>query len=240
MKRIYHLLALTLIAFTSVITASCVFSENISGDGHKVTSNREVTPFIGVSASAGVEVNITMGDKEEVVVECDENLQKYVKVEVENKILHISKKSPFLFNSKIKVHVTAKIIERLESSSGSIINVNNEIDGDMLKIEASSGAVLNATTKTKYLTCDASSGSIIKLIGSTSVISIECSSGSQIDANGLSAETAKFDCSSGSNASVQVLEEIEGEATSGAHVSVKGKPKMHKVHSSSGGGFDFE
>ena len=86
MKRVVFVL------FTSMLfLTSCFFPLNgIKGDGNVVSQERTASGFYGISINGAANVNVQHGEDYKVVVTTDNNLQKFVLVEVKNDIVHIN------------------------------------------------------------------------------------------------------------------------------------------------------
>ncbi len=97
--------------FAAVILSSCHFNFTIGedGNGNVVTEERTLnSDFDQVKGSAGLEVLLTQGDENKVVVEADENLMQYIETDVENGMLHITTSENIGRSNSKKVYVTFK------------------------------------------------------------------------------------------------------------------------------------
>lgn len=232
------------VAFISIFLLqslnSCSSLEVIYGSGIIVSSNREVSGFNAIKTSFGIEIFVTQTDSEAVRIETDDNLQEYVKVEVKERELKISKEKAFMLKGRIKAYVSVKSLEKIDASSGAHVKTENQILTDIMKIDASSGADIKMDIVTKYLKGNSSSGSHIHLKGIGQVIDMQSSSGAGIHAEALLSETARANTSSGAHIEIYAKEEVIAEASSGGQIKVFGNPASRNVKKSSGGGVDFE
>ncbi len=197
-----------------------VITENISSNG--ATQVRNVGPFSGISVSGGIKVNFTQGNNQSVVVDTDSDKQKYVMTEVKNGILMISVDYKKNMNfKKLLVTVEAPELTSAKISSGSLFTGLNTINANDFVIQVSSGANLNADLNVKNTTnLDISSGSSVTLDLNTKNFEFEGSSGSSATIRG-NAENTIFRTSSASSVNAQSLISKNGTATASSGSTIK-------------------
>ena len=123
----------------------------------------------------------------------------------------------------------------MNASSDSDINSKNTLNGETLKVKASSGSDVNLDIHYKNFSVDASSGSDARIIGKTKNLEVEASSGSDIKAQDLESVICNVKVSSGSDATVSVSEELYAKASSGGDIRYYGNPQIKDINESSGG-----
>ena len=233
MKTLKNLIMLMLVAVVGVNTAA------FAGNSDK-TENRNVKNFNGIKVSTGIDLYITMGNSEEVKIVADDDIIDDIVTEVKNGTLHIylEKDNWFSwggFNKTRKAYVTVKQLESIDASSGSDVRSENTLKGDELDIEASSGSDVNLDLVYKNVSLKTSSGSDAKLTGKAKYFTAAASSGSDIVARDFETEKCRIRASSGSDATVNVSDELEAKASSGADIRYYGNPKSRDTDESSGG-----
>jgi len=234
MKTLKNLIMLMLVAVVGVNTAA------FAGTSDK-TENRNVKNFNGIKVSTGIDLYITMGNSEEVKIVADDDIIDDIVTEVKNGTLHIyqEKDNNWFswggFNKTRKAYVTVKQLESIDASSGSDVRSENTLKGDKLDIEASSGSDVNLDLVYKNVSLKTSSGSDAKLTGKAKYFTASASSGSDIVARDFETEKCRVSASSGSDATVNVSDELEANASSGADIRYYGNPKSRDTDESSGG-----
>lgn len=224
-------LALSIIAGIGITTA---------GNSDK-TENRNVGNFKAVKVSTGIDLYISMGTSEEVKIVADDEIIDELITEVKDGTLKIyMKQSNNWFNWNTgnqtrKAYVTVKELEAIEASSGSDVKSENTLKGEDLKVRASSGSDVEIDVYYKNVWLDTSSGSDAKISGKTKTFEAEASSGSDIKAHELESKICKVSVSSGSDATVNVTDELYAKASSGADVHYYGNPQVKDIDESSGG-----
>ncbi len=204
--------------------------------------NRKVKDFDVVNVSAGIELILTMGDRESVRIEADESIIDEIITEVKGNTLHIYRKSGNWFNifnwrrqKSVKAYVTAINLRGIDASSGSDVKSENMLEGDRLDVRASSGSsvILNIVYKDVVLGC--SSGADIRMSGKAKTVEADASSGADINARALEAVICRASASSGADIAVYATGEIHAKASSGADIRYYGNPEIKNIEESSGG-----
>ncbi len=213
MKTILVSFAVMLLAISSA-TAQKVMNEDNA-------EKRTVGSFHAIEVSAGIQVIITKGDKEELAVAAsDKELINKVETVVKNGVLKISRQSDWKFwenfkNPRIKVYVSYTNLDGLEASSGASIK-GSGIDLNKLFVHQSSGA-------------------FIELSGSADNLEVSGNSGSQFNGYDLKTVTCNADVNSGANIKVNVSKEISAKANSGGSIRYKGDGSIRDINVNSGG-----
>jgi hypothetical protein len=224
--------------FSLFFTALVFGFTALAGNTDK-TETRNVSNFKGVDVSAGIDLYITMGETESVKIVADDDIIDRIITEVKDGVLHIYVKQNNWFNwsgkETRKAYVTVKELNRIEASSGADVISENTLKGEGLKISVSSGANVNVDVYYKNLDVNASSGSDAKIRGKVKNLTADSSSGSDINAGELESVFCKASASSGSDVTVNVSDELQANASSGADVKYYGNPSVKDINESSGG-----
>lgn len=211
-----------------------------AGNSYK-TENRNVSNFNAVKVSTGIDLFITMGTTESVKIVADDDIIDELITEVKDGTLKIyMKQSNNWFNWNTgnqtrKAYVTVKELQAIDASSGSDVRSENTLKGEDLKVRSSSGSDIEIDVYYKNVWLDTSSGSDAKISGKTKTFEAEASSGSDIKAQELESKICKVSVSSGSDATVNVTDELYAKASSGADVRYYGNPQVKDIDESSGG-----
>ncbi|CAN5753072.1 head GIN domain-containing protein [soil metagenome] len=207
-----------------------------SGSGNIVTEKRNTGAFTGVSVGGGFEVEIKHGDQEEVTVEADDNLIKYIHTDVSDGQLKIKIEQINMHDAHLKVYITSPGLKNIKASAAADVLVKDELkSGAAIHLEVSSGAIIKTAINAPEVELDASSGGEIEVSGRTRDLNAAASSGSNLKAKELLSENVVVEASSGSNATVHASVKIDASASSGARVRYHGgAADVHKSASSGG------
>ncbi len=229
----------TKLLFTIFLSIISLIGSALPGNSDK-TEMRQVSNFNGIKVSTGIDLYITMGSSEEVKIVANDEIIDNLITEVKDGTLHIYMKQNNWFNwnngnKTMKAYVTVKELQKVDASSGSDVKSENTLKGEDLKVSASSGSDVELDIYYKNFSLDTSSGSDAKITGKTKNFEAEASSGSDINAKELESVICKVKVSSGSDAEVNVSEELYAHASSGADVRYYGNPQVKDIDESSGG-----
>lgn len=220
MKKIAILAGIILLAAITMAVAK----ETIEGNKNVVKEERTVKNFTKVSVSNGIDLYLTQGNENKLVLEVDENLLKHIKTEVKNGMLRIYSEKNIRKPKSLKAHLTFKSLEHIKGSSGADIYAEDGIEADQMEVDMSSGSDMKIKLKANKAEFDMSSGSdaIVKFEGK--ILDIDASSGSDLDIK------------------ANDLDDIEIDLSSGSDVTIEGSAKKMTLNASSGSdlkAFDF-
>ncbi len=230
-------ITLLLIAST-IFFSSCNFNINTGkeGNGNVVKEMRNASEdFDEIIGNRGLEIILTKGETNSIEVESDENLQKHIKTSISDGRLEITTDENLSGSATKKIYVTFKLLKMIDASSGAEIDVKGQLKNEILTLEASSGAAIEADIFSKEINVKTSSGAQISVSGKASQLIAKASSGGNIRAKDLTVATAKADASSGGDITVTVQDRLDSEASSGGQISYYGNPQEINSNNSSSG-----
>lgn len=221
-----------------VLTTGFSLSTALAGNSDQ-TETRNVKGFNAIKVSTGIDLYLTMDDKEAVKLVADDEIIDKIRTEVKDGTLHIYIKNSWFNwngnNKTRKAYVSVKELSKLHASSGSDVKTENTLKGETLEVKASSGSDMELDVHYKNLTLDTSSGSDARLSGKVKTFMAEASSGSDIKAKGLNTQICKLRASSGSDIAITVSDELYARASSGGDITYSGNPQVRDTDESSGG-----
>lgn len=207
-----------------------------NGNGNVITQERGVSEnFTGVRGSAGMNVFLTQGSENEIVVEADENLLPYIETTVEDGKLHITTSENIGRAKAKKVYVTFIALNNIEASSGAEVTGNSVIKSENLSLRSSSGGELKVEVFSKDLSVQSSSGGEIDIAGKASNFVAKASSGGEVDAKKLLTLSCKAKVSSGGEIVVNVRDTLDSQVSSGGEIKYYGNPASVKSNKSTSG-----
>src|SRR5690606_5796800 len=96
----------------------------VTGNGNITEQQRSVDSFEKVKVKRGLNVFITQGESEKLMVRADENLLEYIETDVEDNTLTITTSANIRNPKSLKVFVTITDISEINATAGS--NVDSE------------------------------------------------------------------------------------------------------------------
>lgn len=186
---------------------------SVSGSGNIEKETRDVGDFRSIDVGGVFRVEATAQKDKSVEVEADDNLLPLIKTEVRGGTLYINADKRLRSSSQIVIRVSAPNIDSINSSGVANVSVSN-VKNDKLGI-------------------DASGASKVSVQGETSQLTIDVSGASHIDADSLTALTARIGASGASNVLVNASNELNVDASGASKVIYSGTARVTK--STSGG-----
>ncbi len=183
--------------------------------------------FNSVKISGNIEAVLKKSDNNGVEVEMLEGEREKLKLSVEEGRLFMKIKSNG-WSSKGKAKVTIfynGAISSVNMSAGSRVSSTEELTGDKIKIDVSSGASAEIGLSVTKAVLSVSSGGSLNASGDANKVNVECSSGGSVVAMDLKAKKVNAEVSSGGSIKVYAMESINAEASSGGSIVYGGNPK---------------
>ena len=220
----------------ALLLNSCVFvAPSIRGNGKVVEINRTVDKFDEIKVSRGMNVYISQGDEQKVVVKADENILQAISTKVENGVLKITTTERIRNAKSKKVYVHVNELDNIIATAGSNVYSETEIANDVLDLTCSAGSNMRLDIHADKVSASATAGANLFLKGEAYKGDLSASAGSNIKAGELKVIDCNAKASSGANIWVEVSGSFSGKASSGANVFYSGDSRTINVSSSSGG-----
>lgn len=150
--------------FLLLLAVPLLFSQ-VRGNGNVEKQERSMGDFTGIEVRSGIDLIVMQGDRTNVVIETDENLQEYIITEVESGILkiYVKKNSRIYKSSAMDAHVTVNQLNRLSVSGGGDVQSQGLINADDINIALSGGGDLQFDLKATRAKCAVSGGGDVSL-----------------------------------------------------------------------------
>ena len=253
------LAAAIIFVMCSMMTSGCFFAfEEIRGSGDVVREERQVRNFSGVKVCNQGDLKIELGDKEQLIIEAEDNLMEYIDTWVEDGVLKIgTKRNINLRNKKaIRYYLTAKSLDYLGvSSSGSItapkmkaddfsvrISSSGDIKVDAIEAESvsvgvsSSGEVYIGELNADELSVRISSSGDIEIDeGRVKEQTVHISSSGHYDGRDVESLSADVKISSSGNARIWAKDYLDADLSSSGDLYYRGDPEKFSQRESSSG-----
>ena len=188
-----------------------VFNKNrITGSGTVTVERREVSPFDRIRIAGTFTVYLSQGETESVEVEIDDNLQQYVVVRNDGRILVLDIKENVQFGrtTKNNVYITLKNIDMLNISGVSTVKTSNSLNCDNLTLDISGVTTVELELYCSKLNVNISGVSNVVLRGETIELDVRNSGTGGLDAMSFSAAIANIQNSGVGNVSVYATQEL--------------------------------
>lgn len=235
MKRI-NFLTVVIITILATISLEAQSWKTVHGNHNVVKKERKAGNFTGIKVSSGIDVILTQGADESLVIEADENLHEYIVTEVKNGVLHIYSDASIHDAEKKVAYVSMKEINYLGTTSAGDISGKTPVKANELELSSSSAGSINLRIEVTKLSADLSSSGDMTLSGTADMMDADLSSAGDLNAYDLLVREANVSASSAGDAGINVTERLTARASSAGDIYYKGDPRYIDAHASSAGG----
>jgi len=260
----HKLSTIILILLTVFIAAGChviddgvIWSGAVSGSGTKTEDVRNFSQLRGVHLATIGELRVEKGDRDQLVIEADDNLIKYFATSVKDGILHIRIEDGVSIRtqSAVRFTLTVSSLEELSTSSSGDITAR-DMKGKHVELRVSSSgdiSVRDVEAKTMTISTSSSgdisvgavqaqeldvrlssSGDVAIRDGSVERQEVRISSSGDYRAADLRSLHAIVRTSSSGDATLWVVDHLRAASSSSGSIRFRGNPKVESRTSSSG------
>ena len=239
MKKIFLFLGVSLLISSLSLQAQNEKEKNksndkpkIEGSGNIITKDVSVQPFNELSATGVFSVQLKQGDKEEVKIEADDNLQDLFEVKNDGSKLMISMKKDVNFSSKkgMKVYVTFKKIKNMELNMVGSLTSDDNLNFDDLSITNKSVGSLDLKMTAQSLNVDNKSVGHVKLDGKADNAVIKNNGVGSIKAGSFVVQKMDIENSGVGSAEVNAEKELKVKDSFLSRVTNKGNAPMKRLN----------
>jgi hypothetical protein len=200
------------------------------------SETRKLPSFDELSVGESITVEMRKGSSEEAIVEVRGADLDDVLTDVIGGRLKIEMRYRMGYrNVDVRVRLTFVELEEISVSSSADLFCEDVITGKSLELDVSSSGDASLKIDVEELEVEVSSSGDLELEGNCESQYVRASSSGDYNGFDLVSSFADIRASSGADVEVNVTEEIEADASSGASIYYRGNPDKVYVDSSSGG-----
>ncbi len=215
-----------------LISQGCAINgvNTLSGDGNIETVTHEIDKFDVLKLSGSFNVILSEGEKENLVIETDENLHQHINVEIKNDVLHIySDRDIVLRPTKLDIHVTYTGLEKIISAGACRITADTTIRSEAFTLELSGAGSCELNIETEELKTNVSGAASIILTGAATTHKVSLSGAGSLKAEELITENTVIDLSGAGAATVHATESLNASLSGVGSIKYTGNPEIkHK------------
>lgn len=227
-----------------LLTATVFFIASFANaQGKKIyDENAEVRitskDFHGIKISGGIDLYLSQGNETNVVASATETkFRDRIKTEIDNGILKIwyDNDGGWKWNTgkkKLKVYVSCKLIDELNASGASDVNIEGILKVNDLQMKLSGASDVSGNINATKLDVDQSGASDIKISGSANSLKIEASGASDFKGFDFEVQTCDAHASGASDIQITVNKELKAHASGASDIRYKGNAVITDMHSS--------
>lgn len=209
--------------FSCMMFGFSLFSKSITGSGTFKTEERTLGEFTGISICCCFDLDVKCGEKQKVVISCDDNLMQYIITEVKGDTLKIYSKESLKPKVRSKITISAASLNDIDLSGSSdilVLGINSEKFN--LDINGSGDVTLSGDT-TEYDIDIAGSGDAT-VSGKTTKLEVDINGSGDVDAKDLIAENVSVDIAGSGDAVVFATKNLDVDINGSGDVTYYGDP----------------
>lgn len=219
---------------------SIIFALSMLTMANAQSENRVVEDFQVLKVSNALEIILTQGEVNEVIVEGETlgDIAK-VKTEVDHGVLSVYTKGHVKSKANVKVRIKFHQLNRIEQSGASELRVTNTIISEDFSLKGSGAIEIDLALAVNRLSIDFSGASDIKLSGTANKFDLSLSGASNLKASEMIAQEVFVDISGASDVKVYADQSISGRASGASSINVKGNPELRNIETSAASNSSF-
>ena len=229
-------LSLAAVLLALGISLACVSCAGVPkrGNGSMVTLERTVPTFERLRLNGSARVNYHSSQEYRVIVTVDSNLEEYLDIYTQNKVLNIgTKKGSYSFTEYI-VDVYCPSLSGVSISGSGRFTGQDKIECESFTANISGSGDINCHITTNSLNVGISGSGDIEVAGSSKDLNMTISGSGNFMGNELSANTADIRISGSGKVQVWVLEYLKASFSGAGSIRYRGNPKIEFKGSGSG------
>lgn len=204
----------------------------IEGSGNVITKDVTIQPFSELTATGVFSVLLKQGNKEEVKIEADDNLQDLFEVKNDGSKLVISMKKDVNFKSKkgLKVYVTFRKLKDMELNMVGSLSSDDNLSFEDLNITNKSVGSLDLKMTAQSLNVDNKSVGHVKLDGKADNATIKNNGVGSIKAGSFVVQKMDIENTGVGNAEVNAEKELKVKDSFLGKVTNKGNATVKRIN----------
>lgn len=232
MKKSIQLLVCSAFFLTTIAHAQWS-NERIKGNGKMETKTRSTADYDAIKVMGSFDVDLVSGKEGAIIVKAEENLQPYIKVEVEGNVLKIftekNKNISASMGKKIQITIPFEKISNVSLTGSGDVTAKNAIKSDIFTATLSGSGNLNldVDSDTFNFTISGSGDAILK--GNTANFKSKISGSGNVDATSLKAKNVDFTISGSGDSKIFCSDSLKARVSGSGDIKYKGDPKTRDV-----------
>ncbi|MEN8250638.1 MAG: head GIN domain-containing protein [Bacteroidota bacterium] len=198
------------------------------GNDERITETYEVEEFNRIEISGAFNIILTPSNDQIVKLEVDDNLVKFIDIEVRGNKLYVETDRRLDSRGGINVKIPVKDLKGLSSSGASNIRTTDVIISNSLKFDLSGAGKMELELDAENVKIDLSGAGLVYLEGAAKLLDVDMSGAGSLEADALEAEDCTIDISGVGNAVVNVTGTLEAQVSGLGNVEYVGNPKSVK------------
>lgn len=209
----------------------------VKGNGKIVTEKRTTSGYDEISVSGFFDVELVSGKEGAITVRAEENLLRYIKIEVKDNILKIYTEKNINISTKENIVLTVPFeqISAVSLSGSGDVQTKNTITAASLKAKLSGSGDLTLDVKAKDFEASLSGSGDVVLSGNADNFTSKTSGSGDVDAVNLITKNANVTISGSGDMKVNCTENLYARVSGSGDIEYKGNPQTKDTKVSGSG-----
>jgi hypothetical protein len=238
MKKSIQLLVCSVFLLSTVANAQWS-KERIKGNGKVVTNTRSTASYDDIKVMGSFDVDLVAGKEGAIIVKAEENLQQYIKVEVEGNVLKIytekNKNISSSMGKNIQLTIPFEKISSVTLSGSGDVKSKSTIKSDSFSAALSGSGNLDLDVDATTFNLAVSGSGDVVLKGNTGDFTTKLSGSGDIDSDALKAKNVDITISGSGDSKVFCSGNLKARVSGSGDIQYKGDPKTKDTKVSGSG-----
>lgn len=214
-----------------ILNSTLSQSQTVRGDGVVIRENRNIPSFNKIQTGGVLNIFLSQGSIESIVVETDRNLINYVETYVKGEALIIKNKDDVEIKKKTKmnVYITLKDIKKMNIDGVGNVKCQTQLDLATLDLDNNGVGNIQLDLKCDRLKADINSVGGVTLSGRVREVSIDHNGVGNVEAFDLVANILKIHSNGVGNSEVNSEDELYIHLNGIGNVSYKGNAVLKEL-----------
>jgi Putative auto-transporter adhesin, head GIN domain len=219
MRTTAFLLATAFVA--SSFAAPC---DHVKGTGNVEKKTLTVSAFHGIVMAGSMNVELTQGPTQSVVVEAQPNIAALVTTEVHNGIWTITTEKGYSTDKDFIVRITVPVIDVVHLEGSGDVTSNGSFDVKNMDVEISGSGNITLAFNAQSADVDVAGSGDMKLSGSARKLSVGVAGSGDINAKELRSSDATVDVAGSGDVTLYASESLEASIAGSGDIQFAGRP----------------
>lgn len=194
------------------------------GNGRIESREYDLSDFDKIYVGGNYNLTLIPSDKNQAVIETDENLFRHINIEVFDRSLNINNVHNLKGSRGIRIDIFYKNLNHIYSTGASKINHQGILNTDNLKIDLSGAGSIEVEMETDLVEVQMSGAGVLTLSGYTRQSEVHISGAGGLRGENLRSEECKVNLSGIGNANVFVTKKLIATITGIGGIRYSGNP----------------
>lgn len=231
MKNSIKLLVSCSLLLTTITHAQWSSTQLIKGNGKITSEKRSTDPYNSIAIKGFFDVELVSEKGGSITIKGEENLLPYIKVEVVDKVLKISReKNKYIFNGqKIIIVVPFESVNQVSLTGSGHVITKNSIKSKSFTANLIGSGDMNLEIESNDININLNGSGDIQLTGTTDNLNSNLNGSGDIDTVNLKAKNVKATVSGSGGTTVYCSESIYGRVSHSGNIEYSGNPKQKDI-----------